>query len=409
MPNHEADLETRARAWLKDDPDPATRRELEGLLEKRDQPAIEDRFGAKLVFGTAGLRGLLGAGPNRMNRAVVLRATAGLAAWVKAQVPGAQERGVAIGFDGRRMSREFADDAARVLLGAGFRVHAYSTVVATPVLAFTVLDRKAAAGIMITASHNPPEYNGYKVYWENGAQIIPPNDVGIAEAIDAVELAKLPLADGDVTKHPRYAALGEDVIDRYHAGVQKLVRSRDAKRNVRIAYTALHGVGERFTQRALAEAGFGDVHSVAAQAKPDGAFPTVSFPNPEEEGAMDLVLALATDKDADLVLANDPDADRLAVAVKAPNGRYTMLTGNEIGCLLAHYLLSAVPPASAGQNDGRVVVSTVVSSPMLGAIAKAHGATWEQTLTGFKWIANRAMDLERAGRSFVFGYEEALG
>jgi phosphomannomutase len=396
---------SRARAWCSDDPDPATKGELEMLIEAGDEAALQDRMGAMLEFGTAGLRGVIGAGPNRMNRSVVLRATCGLAKWLEEQVPGAKDRGVAIGFDGRRMSREFADDAARVLLAMGFRVFAYDYVVATPVLAFSVLDRKAAAGIMVTASHNPPEYNGYKVYWENGAQIIPPHDTGIAARIVAIQsLAEIPRLDSAPASHARFTKLGDDTIERYLAGVDALVVHRELPRDLRIAYTALHGVGERFFRAAVKRAGFTQVTSVREQAEPDGAFPTVTFPNPEEPGAMDLVVALAKREKSDLAIANDPDADRLAVAVRDPRGEYVMLTGNEIGCLLAHYLLTASP----GPN--RLVVSTVVSSPMLGAIAAAHGARWERTLTGFKWIANRAIELSRTGEAnFVFGYEEALG
>jgi phosphomannomutase len=393
-------------AWRQDDPDPATCEEIDRLVRDEDEAALADRFAGDLEFGTAGLRGLLGAGPNRMNRKVVLRATAGLCAYLLEHVPDASERGVCIGFDGRRGSREFARDAAEVACGMGLRVHAFELVVPTPVLAFACLETKAAAGIMVTASHNPPDYNGYKVYWANGAQIIPPHDTGIAAAIAKVgavdTIARTDVAAASASG--RYALLPGSIIRRYLDGVRALQIHPGLPRDVSIAYTALHGVGDELATTALREAGFQDVASVPEQAKPDGRFPTVAFPNPEEKGAMDMVLALAKSKGSELVLANDPDADRLAVAVKDASGSYVQLTGNDVGCLLGHYLLDQGPAGAA-----RVVVNTIVSSPMLGAIASAHGAHWEQTLTGFKWIANRAIELEAKGGRFVLGYEEALG
>ncbi len=398
------ELRAAVRAWQADDPDPTTRDELDGLLAEGDAAGLAERFAGTLQFGTAGLRGLLGAGPNRMNRKVVLRATAGLCAYLIETTKDARERGVCIGYDGRRLSREFAADAASVALGMGFRVHAFESVVPTPVLAFACLEMHAAAGIMVTASHNPPAYNGYKVYWGNGAQIIPPHDGGIAAAIDRVgsveEIARTAIAEAP----DRVTILGAELERRYLDRVRALQVHPDLPRELSIAYTALHGVGDRLARTALAEAGFTSVASVPEQAEPDGRFPTVAFPNPEEKGAMDMVLALAKAKGAELVLANDPDADRLAVAVRDDAGEYVQLTGNEVGCLLGHYLLDQGPP-----GDARLVVNTIVSSPMLGSIARAHGAQWEQTLTGFKWIANRALEREAGGSRFVLGYEEALG
>ena len=399
-------LRERVEAWIAQDPDPAARDELTRLLAGAEADELTDRFRGTLSFGTAGLRGVVGAGPNRMNRSVVIRATAGLCAWAKMQVPDARERGVCIGFDGRTDSRELAMETAAVVNGAGLRAHVFAQVVPTPVLAFAVLDRNAAAGVMITASHNPPEYNGYKVYWGNGAQIIPPHDEGIAGCIGTVEsAAAVPrVPPPDATAQGRLLALGDEVIRRYFDGVRALAVHPEVPKDVGIAYTALHGVGEPFVREALRERGFERVHSVPEQAQPDGRFPTVRFPNPEEDGAMDLVLAVAERNQADLVLANDPDADRLATAVRDSSGAYVMLTGNEIGCMLAHYVLSE------GKGERRMVLSSVVSSPWLGSIAEAHGAHFEQTLTGFKWIANRAIELERdRGLHFVFGYEEALG
>jgi len=406
MANIDDELRATALSWRDDDPDEETRAELDALLENDDAEGLADRFSADLEFGTAGLRGLLGAGPRRMNRRVVLRTTAGLVAWVKAKVDNAEARGIAIGYDGRHKSQRFAEDAAEVICGAGFKAYTFDQTVPTPVAAFAALDRNCAAAIMVTASHNPPAYNGYKVYWENGAQIIPPHDGGIAD-----EIAKI----NNVTDLPRLGReeaiakglreiLGEDLERRYLDGARALLLSPELPRDLTIVYTAMHGVGDRFARVALREAGFDRVFSVPEQAEPDGNFPTVAFPNPEEKGAMDLALALAKKENADLVLANDPDADRLAVAIRKEDGEYQMLTGNETGCLLAHYVLTK------GGGEGRMVLSSIVSSPWLRDIAEAHGAYFQHTLTGFKWIANEALRLEaEEGLIFAMGYEEAIG
>jgi len=391
-------LRQKVRAWIDADPDPDARAELEGLLAAGEEDELRDRFQGPLRFGTAGLRGLLGAGPFRMNRAVVRSATAGLCAYLRATVPDAASRGIVVGFDGRRMSRELAEDAAKVIAAAGITARVYEEVTPTPLVGFSVLDQNAAAGVVVTASHNPPEYNGFKVFWGNGAQIVPPHDAGIAEAIAALGPAKaIPMAEA-----PR-VVLGDAERRRYLDGVRDALVHPEVPRAIGVAYTAMHGVGEAMVRTALAEAGFEKVSSVAEQAEPDGSFPTVAFPNPEEDGALDLVLALAKAEGAELVLANDPDADRLAVCV-LHDGRYEQLTGNEIGCLFAHYLLAE------GATEGkRAVASSIVSSPMMLAIGEAHGARAEVTLTGHKWIQNRGLDLESEGYRFVFGYEEALG
>ena len=395
----------KAERWLADDPDPATRKELKKLLEARDEDTLRDCFDSSLQFGTAGLRGLVGPGPNRMNRATVIRTTAALCAWLRRQVDNAPERGVCVGFDARHMSREFAEDTAAVIAGAGFQVWMLDDVMPTPVLGFSVLETGAAAGVMITASHNPPAYNGYKVFWGNGAQIVPPHDDGIAREIDRIEsVRRVPMCRRhEAIAQGRQQAIN-DLVERYRERVLALVGPPSEARRLPIAYTALHGVGDRLVRTILGAAGFSGLKSVASQAKPDGRFPTVSFPNPEEPGAMDQVLALATKIDAELVLANDPDADRLAVATRAEHGGYEVLSGNDIGCLLADDLLD-----QSDDEPRRVVLSSIVSSPMLGAIAEAHGAHWEQVLTGHKWINHRAIELEQEGYRYVFGYEEALG
>jgi phosphomannomutase len=403
-----ADLRARAQRWIADDPDPSTRAELFALLANPDPSSTDlaDRFAGSLEFGTAGLRGVLGAGPNRMNRAVVARATWGLARELLESVPGAVERGVVVGADARRMSRELSEDVAAILAGVGLRVVLFRTPVPTPLVGFMVKRLHAAAGVVITASHNPPEYNGYKVYWENAAQIVPPVDARIASAIERSPSARVvpraPLqvlrAKGLVTDPPA------DAERAYLDAVRALaVHPTEGDRALRIVYTPLHGVGDRLVRRALAAAQFTAVESVPEQQQPDGAFPTVAFPNPEEPGAMDRAFALAKATQAELVLANDPDADRLAVAVRE-GSEYRQLSGNELGVLLGHYLLT-----EKRADKPRVVLASIVSSPWLGRIASDLGVRYEETLTGFKWIAGRAIALEREGYEFVFGYEEALG
>jgi phosphomannomutase len=409
---------SKARAWAAADPDPAARAEIEALLAAADpsKTDLADRFAAELEFGTAGLRGVIGAGPNRMNRAVVLRTTWGLAQHVK-ETFGADgaKAGVVIGFDGRRMSRELAEDTACALAAAGINAHLFSDVVPTPMLAFAVKKLGTAAGVMVTASHNPPEYNGYKAYWNNGAQIVPPTDVAIAAQIAKAPPAKdVPRVDFEAGKSAgKILMIGEELDREYLAEVKKLgPRPGEGDRSISIVYTPMHGVGDKLTRLAFDDAGFTNVVSVPEQQKPDGAFPTVAFPNPEEKGAMDLSFALAKARKADLVLANDPDADRLAVALPRPSGDgYVQLTGNQVGALLGHYLLTG-GLASLNQAVGTspLVIASIVSSPMLGVMADKLGAKYDEVLTGFKWIANRAMERKaKNGDHFVFGFEEALG
>ncbi|MEU0516791.1 phospho-sugar mutase [Streptosporangium sp. NPDC006007] len=377
-----SDLVRLARSWLAQDPDPETRAELVALLENGDDDALRERFGGKLEFGTAGLRGELGAGPNRMNRVTVMRAAAGLA---EVLGPG---RHVVIGYDARHKSDVFARDTAAVLTGAGLRASVLPSPLPTPVLAFAVRRLGADAGVTVTASHNPPRDNGYKVYWDDGSQIVPPIDAEISAAIDAVgPVSELPLGSG-------WTELGDDLVAAYLAAMTALPLG-DA-RELRVAYTPLHGVGGATLTRAFLAAGFDAPATVEAQAAPDPDFPTVAFPNPEEPGAMDLALELARRVGADLVLANDPDADRCAVGVPTPGGDYRMLTGDEVGALLGEHVIRRT------SGDGRLVATTIVSSSLLGAIASEYGVRHAETLTGFKWIM-------KAGEGLVFGYEEALG
>jgi phosphomannomutase len=372
-----------AEAWLEQDPDPDTRAELRALLD--DPGALAERFGAKLEFGTAGLRGELGAGPNRMNRVTVMRAAAGLADVLTARDDlAAAKVAVVIGYDARHKSDIFAEDSAAVLSGAGITVHLMPRPLPTPVLAYAVRHLGCAAGIMVTASHNPPRDNGYKVYWQDGAQIIPPLDTEISSAIDAV---------GRVDELPRGAGwnvLDDAIVEAYLGSLARLPLG--THRDVSVAYTPLHGVGGAVLRRAFERCGYAAPDIVAEQAEPDPDFPTVSFPNPEEPGAMDLALALG--KGRDLVIANDPDADRCAVAT---GGR--MLTGDEVGGLLAEHVLRHTRGAD------RLVATTIVSSSLLSKIAAVHGVRYAETLTGFKWIMKGGTDRDR----LVYGYEEALG
>ena len=392
------------QTWISRDPDPKTRQELQDLITEDNQTELARRFAGRMAFGTAGLRGVLGAGPMRMNRLVVRETTAGLGHYLLKTVPGALERGVVIGYDGRHGSLEFAHDAASVLSALGFQVQLATQTLSTPTIAYAVRYFGAAAGIMVTASHNPPEYNGYKVYWGNGAQIVPPHDKGIAEEIDKVATQDIPMVDLLEARRTRLVRMfGPELLANYLSEVIKANGyPAPGISKLTIVYTAMHGVGAEAAERALKMAGFTNVHSVESQREPDGDFPTVRFPNPEEPGAMDLAIALAKEVKADLIFANDPDADRLAVAVPNGQGEYQMLTGNEIGVLLGGDLINA-------HANNAVVGTTIVSSRLLGQIAAAHGVDYFETLTGFKWIANRAIEETVAGKNFLMGYEEALG
>jgi phosphomannomutase len=403
------ELLTRADAWRQGDCDAAAAAELAALISTRSEAELRERFSGPLEFGTAGLRGVIGAGESRMNRAVVRRATAGLARYLLAHVPDAHQRGVIVGRDGRRLSPELAEDTAGVLAAHGIPALVFDGVVPTPVCAFATLHLHAAAAVMVTASHNPPEYNGYKVYWGNGAQIIPPHDTGIAAEIARVGAAReVPiLTPTQARANSLWRPIDDSLGRAYLAAI--LAEQRHAENRARdfdIVYTAMHGVGGRWVRDALAAAGFSKVHVVPEQFEPDADFPTVRFPNPEEPGALDLSLALAEQTKAEMILANDPDADRLAVVARRPDGTLTALTGNEVGVLLGHYCLTQTRPRPAVPS----VMTTIVSSPQLGVIARDLGALYDETLTGFKWIGNRAIEREQKdGATFLMGYEEALG
>ncbi len=382
-----ADLLARARAWIADDPDEQTQQELASVVaavEAGGDPAdLGDRFAGTLEFGTAGLRGQLGAGSNRMNRVVVLRAAAGLAAYLRDQgVP--TRSSVVIGYDARHNSDVFARDTAEVMTGAGYTALLLPRPLPTPLLAYGIRELGAVAGVMVTASHNPPQDNGYKVYLGDGSQIVPPADGEIAARIAAVG------AVADIPRGRPGTVLDEAIIDRYLDTIAGL--ADDGPRDLTVVYTPMHGVGGTSAQQVLETAGFAAPHVVSRQEEPDPEFPTVAFPNPEEPGAMDLALELARETGADLVIANDPDADRCAAGVPGPDG-WRMLRGDELGALLAAHLIA--------KGRQGVYATSIVSSSLLGKMAAAAGQGYAETLTGFKWIGRV--------ENLAFGYEEALG
>ncbi|MBN1606054.1 MAG: phospho-sugar mutase [Polyangiaceae bacterium] len=403
-----ASLDAAARAWIEADPDPRTRAELQSLL---DDPSAHKDLGSRLLpleFGTAGLRGLMGAGPGRMNIAVVRRVTRGLAEHILANQAAAPARPVVVGFDARIDSDRFAEEAAGVLVAAGIPVRYFIESTPTPFVAFAAQQLGAAAAITVTASHNPAGYNGYKVYGADAAQIVAPDDADIAARTATVGPASaIPTVAGVLQGHaasPLAEPVPGDMFERYWAELTKLRAFSSPPATLDIVYTPLHGVGGAPFKQVMARAGHRHLHVVASQADPDGHFPTLPFPNPEEPGVLDQALALARESRADLVIANDPDADRMSACVPDADGSWRQLTGNQIGLLLADDLLARTP-----RDPEPLVVSTVVSSPLLEAIVQAHGAFLERTLTGFKWQWSAALELERAGKRFAFAFEEAIG
>jgi phosphomannomutase len=399
------DLLERTAAWIAGDPDPETRRQLQAIVDEGDEDALLRAMDGSLTFGTAGIRGEVGPGSNRMNRATVIRTSKGLADHLLSVNGGIPESPVVLGFDARPSSQGFAEDVAGVLAAAGITVAFFPEVTPTPLVAFTAKILEAPAAVVITASHNPPQDNGYKVYGANAAQIIPPDDTLIAAAIDRVgAAASVPRIESAFTgASDLVVPAPEDAYERYRAEVDES-RPNPGTSDATIVYTPLHGVGGKILNRLCAQAHHSGLVTVPEQGAPDGRFPTVSFPNPEEPGALDLALELATSEKAELVIANDPDADRLASAVPMA-GEWRLLSGNEMGALLGDYVLRYW-----SHDERPIVVNSIVSSPMLAAIAAKRGARQEATLTGFKWIINAGLALEAAGEGrFAFGYEEALG
>ena len=392
--------------------DEATKAELKGIAGNEKE--IEDRFYTELEFGTAGLRGVIGAGTNRMNIYTVRKATQGLANYIKKV--GGENRGVAIAYDSRRMSPEFSDEAALCLAANGIKAYVFESLRPTPELSYAVRKLNCIAGINITASHNPPEYNGYKVYWEDGAQITPPHDSGIMDEVKAVtdfDTVKT-MSKEEAVKAGLYETIGAKVDDAYIAELKKLVLHQDAidgvKDQLKIVYTPLHGTGNIPVRRVLKELGFEHVYVVPEQEKPDGEFPTVSYPNPESEEAFVLGLAMAKKIDADLVLATDPDADRLGVYVKdSKTGEYHSLTGNMSGCLIGDYVIGQRKEKEGLPEDGAFIKS-IVSTNMADAIAKYYGIQLVEVLTGFKFIGQKILEFEKTGKgTYLFGMEESYG
>jgi len=400
-----SDVIDRARSWISQDPDPETRAELEAVIESGDTAELEARMNTELEFGTAGIRGKVGAGPGRMNRAVVIKTTYGLARFLEADAGANGPGRVIVGFDARPSSPQFAEDTAAVLAASGIPVLYFPEPTPTPIVAYAAKHLGAAAAVVVTASHNPPADNGYKVYGSQASQIVSPTDVAIQEGIDeapgANEIPRIEEPFGDDSD--LIASVPDDILDCYWEEVAA-TRHRASGSDLEVVYTPIHGVGKETLFEVMGRAGHNEIVAVPEQSEPDGTFPTVDFPNPEEAGALDLALDLARRRDADLVIANDPDADRFA-AVLPVAGEWRPLSGNEVGVLLGDYMLRHDPdPGSA------IVASSIVSSPMLASIAQAYGATHTQTLTGFKWIVKAGLALEEdTGGRFVYGYEEALG
>nr|WP_294660679.1 phospho-sugar mutase [uncultured Blautia sp.] len=392
--------------------DEATKEELKNIAE--DDNEIKERFYMDLEFGTAGLRGIIGAGTNRMNIYVVRRATQGLANYI-AKVD-KKSQGVAIAYDSRHMSPEFAEEAARCLAANGIKAYIFESLRPTPELSFAVRHLGCVAGINVTASHNPPEYNGYKVYWEDGAQITPPHDSGIMGEVKSISdwNTVKTMDKAEAEKAGLFQVIGKEVDDAYMAELKKQVLHMDAikaeGKNLKVVYTPLHGTGNIPARRILKELGFENVYVVKEQELPDGDFPTVSYPNPEAAEAFELGLKLAKEVDADLVLATDPDADRLGVRVKDKNGEYHDLTGNMSGCLLANYEISQKKAINGSLPEDGALIKTIVTTNLADAIAKGYGVKLIEVLTGFKFIGQQILGFEQSGKgSYLFGFEESYG
>jgi phosphomannomutase len=410
-------LINRAKEWLSVDPDPETRTETERLLKEaldtQDQTVLSAQFNGRLHFGTAGLRGAIGAGPQRMNTALIRLVSLGISDYLSLDTEGRKGR-IVIGYDGRHKSHQFAQEAALCFSHQGFEVELATGLCPTPTLAFAVCHREAIAGVMVTASHNPPQDNGFKVYWGNGAQIIPPQDVEISTAIDEVSWSRVGnLALDAVRESERGAIKTLDLSPNGMIGVQyrsllnhqlSSIAVEESSASLKMVYTAMHGVGTEWFSELVRHMPQVQFIPVLEQVEPDPDFPTVNFPNPEERGALDLARKYAHEHQADLILAHDPDADRLAVVARNTSGEMQVFTGDQIGALIAHEIFTT---RALSSND--MVATTIVSSSLLATMASRVGVQYAETLTGFKWIANRALTHQTEGGRFLFGYEEAIG
>eukprot|EP01116_Phalansterium_solitarium_P023725 TRINITY_DN8464_c0_g1_i1.p2 TRINITY_DN8464_c0_g1~~TRINITY_DN8464_c0_g1_i1.p2 ORF type:complete len:588 (-),score=211.57 TRINITY_DN8464_c0_g1_i1:188-1951(-) len=401
-----------AEQWLKWDKNPETRAEVEKIVASNDEKELIKRFGQRISFGTAGLRGTMQAGWSAMNDLTVIQASQGLCVYLEKMVENFKSKGVFIGYDGRHHSRTFAELTAATFASRGATVYLMQRLTATPLVSFGTTAFGCAAGVMVTASHNPAADNGYKVYWTNGAQIVSPHDKGIATEIDA-NLAPWPIDVPALLKSALVHDPVEELIRKYYAAILSKCcyhRAENAAAKVPVVFTPMHGVGKEWTARAFETFGLPPYIPVPEQIEPDADFPTVSFPNPEEKGALDCAMRTADRNNARLVIANDPDADRLAAAERQPDGKWKVFNGNEIGILLAHWCWSQYKAAHPDVVPGKCsVLNSTVSSKMLRAMAEKEGLYYEETLTGFKWLGNRAQQLEQNGYTFIFAFEEAIG
>lgn len=402
-------IRKRIREWTSPPYDPGTISEITALVGKGDEKELTERFYTTLEFGTGGLRGIIGAGTNRMNIYTVGAAAQGMADYILSQ--NRRDDGVVIAYDSRNFSDRFAVETASVMAASGIRVFLFDELTPVPICSFAIRELGAAAGVVITASHNPPEYNGFKAYWDDGAQVVPPHDRAIIERVSLVDtIAKIRKIDfQEGVARGAIAIIGPDIRKRYREELSKRAFRAKKPSALKIAYTPLHGSGTRMVPEVLAHFGFTGVSIVESQKKPDGAFPTVKYPNPEEKDAMELCLALARDIDADIVLATDPDADRMGVGFRDGSGEYMLITGNQIGAMLEYYILTRLRENNAIPAGG-TVVKTIVTTDLQDEIARSFGCGVDNVLTGFKWIAMKMREYETAGKNtYVFGGEESYG
>ena len=405
----DATVQKRIQEWTTPPFDAATIAEVKALVDAKDEKELTERFYAMLEFGTGGLRGVLGAGTNRMNAHTVGMAAQGLADYIAAQ--GQQKMGVVIARDSRRMSDEFSRVAAEIMAGNGIVAYVFDDIAPTPLCSFAIRELKAVSGIVITASHNPPEYNGFKAYWDDGGQVVPPHDTAIIACVRKIEsitqIKKLSWDEG-IAKG-LINIIGQDIIGAYIASLEKAALRPRAASELKIAYSPLHGTGYRIMPQVLAHFGFANVTLESAQAKPDGNFPTVKYPNPEEREAMQLLIELAKKTNADILVATDPDADRMGVGFRDERGEYLLINGNQIGTMLEYYLLKRLSAEGRLPKNG-AVVKTIVTTDLQEEIAAHFGCVADNVLTGFKWIALKMKEYEDAGsRTFIFGGEESYG
>jgi phosphoglucomutase len=402
-------IRKKVEEWMREPYNEETRREVKKLFDEGNEKELADRFYRTLEFGTGGLRGVIGAGTNRMNVYTVGMATQGLANYIKQN--GGQSRGVVIARDSRIKSDEFAKDAAAIFAGNGIKVYTFDDIMPVPICSFAIRELGAMAGITVTASHNPPEYNGYKVYWEDGAQVVSPQDNEIIDEVQKIQsILDIKKMNYDLgVEKGIIITVGDDIIDSYIQNLEKCVLRNKKQSDVTIAYTPLHGTGYRIIPHVLSHFGFTNCHVVEEQEKPDGNFPTVKSPNPEDRPAMEMVLKLGQQKNAHIILATDPDGDRMGVAFRDQDGEYILINGNQIGTMLEYYILSRLKE-SGDLPDNGVIVKTIVTTDLQEKIAADFNLTTDNVLTGFKWIARKMYEYDKTGsHRFIFGGEESYG